>query len=327
MADPDLDSEIFAHCMPSGAQNQASTQAESSLPQKRQRPEQSRPNGRMPGRTHHQKPPFPTYSAPPFQTPPSSGMPSLQPESQIRLLSKIVLKQEEQLSLLRRDTQFVLFMRQDDKSILPALMTAAREWQNRQESSEGQPMQSSKRTVLLNCLLRELLARVQRIAATEQGRESLKKAEWLQNDNAWAYLRWAPKQRRLVVDDSRAPLLHDEAVRTLSELQKSITGDIVTKFNSTVNLARLEEEGSQQAVFHLAISLRGSGAAEVHEQLCKLVGSSITNLAAFSMKRDDLFRPPMVKQLAQMTYGGGGLSPPPHTPPLRMHLMHNISSS
>ena len=325
MADPDLDSEIFAHCMPSGAQNQASTQAESSLPQKRQRPEQSRPNGRMPGRTHHQRPPFPTYSAPPFQTPPSSGMPSLQPESQIRLLSKIVLKQEEQLSLLRRDTQFVLFMRQDDKSILPALMTAAREWQNRQEASEGQPMQSSKRTVLLNCLLRELLARVQRIAATEQGRESLKKAEWLQNDNAWAYLRWAPKQRRLVVDDSRAPLLHDEAVRTLSELQKSITGDIVTKFNSTVNLARLEEEVSTgclpprditswlrcsrgpRAAMQAGGILDHQSSGLQHEE-----GRPVPTTHGKAAGADDVWR--------RRT-----LSSPPHAPPPRMYLMHNIS--
>ena len=93
-----------------------------------------------------------------------------------------------------------------------------------------------------------------------------------------------------------------------------ITGDIVTKFNSTVNLARLEEEGSQQAVFHLAVSLRGSGATEVHEQLCKLVGSSLTHRAACSTKKDDLLRPPQVKQLAQLTYGGG--------PPYPRRLAH-----
>ena len=61
--------------------------------------------------------------------------------------------------------------------------------------------------------------------------------------------------------------------------------------------------------------LRGSGATEVHEQLCKLVGSSLTHLAAFSMKKDDLLRPPQVKQLAQLTYGGGPSLPSPTCPP------------
>eukprot|EP00439_Symbiodinium_sp_Y106_P055998 s1835_g7.t2 len=97
---------------------------------------------------------------------------------------------------------------------------------------------------------RSLAAQDDKSILPEQGRESLKKADWLRNDTAWTYLRWAPKQKRLVVDESREPLLHDEAVPVLSALQKAITGDIVTKFNSTVNLARLEEEGSQQAVFH-----------------------------------------------------------------------------
>ena len=265
--DCDLSSEIFAHCMPSGAQLLSTFQEEGTLPQKRQRPEQGRPHGRMPGRMHQHRPAFSTYSAHHPQSPPPFGTPPSQRENHIRLLSKIVLKQEEQLALLRKDTQFVLFMRQDDKSLLP-----------------------------------------------EQGRESLKTADWLRNDTAWTYLRWAPKQKRLVVDESREPLLHDEAVPVLSALQKAITGDIVTKFNSTVNLARLEEEGSQQAVFHLAVSLRGSGATEVHEQLCKLVGSSLTHLAAFSMKKDDLLRPPQVKQLAQLTYGGG--------PPCPRRLAH-----
>eukprot|EP00439_Symbiodinium_sp_Y106_P047170 s551_g6.t1 len=237
--DSDLSSEIFAHCMPSGAQLLSTFQEEGTLPQKRQHPEQGRTHGRMPGRMHQHRPAFSTYSAHHPQSPPPFGTPlsqrenhirllskivlkqeeqlallrkdtqfvlfmrqddkSILPENHIRLLSKIVLKQEEQLALLRKDTQFVLFMRQDDKSILPALMLAAKEWKTRQETTEGQTPPSSQRTVLLSCLLRELLARVQRIVATEQGRESLKKADWLRNDTAWTYLRWAPKQKRLVV--------------------------------------------------------------------------------------------------------------------------------
>ncbi|CAE7287360.1 unnamed protein product, partial [Symbiodinium necroappetens] len=83
-------------------------------------------------------------------------------DSQMRLLSKIVLKHEEQLAALRKDTQFVLFFRQDDKSILPSLMNVSREWKAKQAAGD-QSIQSSQRTVLISCLLRELLARVQRV--------------------------------------------------------------------------------------------------------------------------------------------------------------------
>ncbi|CAE7837273.1 unnamed protein product [Symbiodinium microadriaticum] len=225
-------------------------------------------------------------------------------DSQLRLISKLLLKHEEQLAALRKDTQFVLFFRQDDKSILPSLMSVSREWKAKQAAGD-QSIQSSQRTVLINCLLRELLARMQRVVATEPGRESLKKAEWLTSSNAWTYMRWSSKLRKLVADETKEPLVHDEAVRIITELQKSMCGEIIHKFQSTVNLAKLEEQGAQQAIFHLAVSLRGSEATEVYDQFRTLAGLSLTNLAGFSMKVDDQLRPPMAQQLAQMTYGGG----------------------
>ena len=82
-------------------------------------------------------------------------------------------------------------------------------------------------------------------------------------------------------------------------------GEIIHKFQSTVNLAKLEEQGAQQAIFHLGVSLRGSEAMDVYEQFRKLTGLSLTNLAGFSMKVDDQARPPMTQQLARMTYSGG----------------------
>ena len=236
----------------------------------------------------------------------------------MRLLSRLVLKHEDQLAALRRDTQFVLFFRQDDKSILPSLMQAARDWKERQAA--GDPaITSSQRTVLINCLLRELLARTQEVTATEPGREALRKAEWLDNNNAWSYLRWAPKQRKLVPNDQKEPLVYDEAIRIITELQKLVTGDIIQKFQSTVNIARLEEEAAQQAVFHLGISLRGSNAAQTYELFHKLAGSALTGLVGFSMKVDDLPRQPLAQQLAQLTYGRGLHQRTPrqiHSPPV-----------
>ncbi|OLP83545.1 hypothetical protein AK812_SmicGene35684 [Symbiodinium microadriaticum] len=288
----DLETEIFEHCMPSGAAEAGTEHAN-----KRARPDIRQANGRR-GR--------PPYHAPLGQSPwrQQSGYQTPAQDSQIRLLSKIVLKHEEQLAALRKDTQFVLFFRQDDKSILPSLMNVSREWKAKQAAGD-QSIQSSQRTVLISCLLRELLARIQRVVATEPGRESLKKAEWLTGSNAWTYMRWSPKLRKLVADVSKEPLVHDEAVRIISELQKSMRGEIIHRFQSTINLAKLEEQGAQQAIFHLGVSLRGSEATEVYEQFRKLAGLSLTSLAGFSMKVDDQQRPPMAQHLAQMTYGGG----------------------
>ena len=296
MGDPEAD--IFAHCMPSGA---AETGAEQAL--KRARPDLRKTPGRQGGRSN-----YPPPSQLPWRPTPASFSAQPAQDSQLGLISKLLLKHEEQLAALRKDTQFVLFFRQDDKSILPSLMSVSREWKAKQAAGD-QSIQSSQRTVLINCLLRELLARMQRVVATEPGRESLKKAEWLTSSNAWTYMRWSSKLRKLVADETKEPLVHDEAVRIITELQKSMRGEVIHKFQSTINLAKLEEQGAQQAIFHLAVSLRGSEATEVYDQFRQLAGLSLTNLAGFSMKVDDQLRPPMAQQLAQMTYGGGRRKP------------------
>ncbi|OLP99129.1 Copia protein [Symbiodinium microadriaticum] len=290
----DHEADIFAHCMPSGAVETGTEQAP-----KRARPDLQKQPGRQGGRSH-----YPSPSQLPWRPTPASFSAQPAQDSQLRLISKLLLKHEEQLAALRKDTQFVLFFRQDDKSILPSLMSVSREWKAKQAAGD-QSIQSSQRTVLINCLLKELLARVQRVVATEPGRDSLKKAEWLTSSNAWTYMRWSSKLRKLVADETKEPLVHDEAVRTITELQKSMRGEIIHKFQSTINLAKLEEQGAQQAIFHLAVSLRGSEATEVYDQFRKLAGLSLTNLAGFSMKVDDQLRPPMAQQLAQLTYGGG----------------------
>ena len=95
------------------------------------------------------------------------------------------------------------------------------------------------------------------MVATPEGRDSLRKAEWITSSNAWTYMRWSSKHRKLVADETREPMVHDEAVRIITELQKQMKGEIIHKFQSTVNLAKLEEQGAQQAIFHLGVSLRG----------------------------------------------------------------------
>ena len=74
------------------------------------------------------------------------------------------------------------------------------------------------RTVLLGCLLQELLARAQRVVATQEGRDTLTKAQWIDAQGAWNYLRWSSQHRKLVINEEREPLTHDEIVRTLNSL-------------------------------------------------------------------------------------------------------------
>ena len=83
-------------------------------------------------------------------------------------------------------------------------------------------------------------------------------------EGQWNYLRWDGRQKRLIPDDKKAPLSHENAVRTITELQGHMTGDIIYRFQSTQALRRLEEEGHNQATFNMTLSLRHPQANEVH---------------------------------------------------------------
>ena len=206
---------------------------------------------------------------------------------------------------LRKDMAYVLFFRQDDKSLVPSLMEVAKEWRERAATATPDPaLHSPLRTVLINCLLKELLQRTQRVTATEAGRADLQKMGWLDIQGHWNYLKWSPQQRRLVLNEARSPVTHDTMVKTITELQASMSGDVIHRFKSKQPMWAIEEEGHSQAVFDLEISLRSTTADEVHMNFGVLAGNAVTNLVGMTMKRDDRPRQPQAQQLAQLVYPG-----------------------
>lgn len=165
---------------------------------------------------------------------------------------------------------------------------------------------SPLKTILMGCLLKELLARLQKVTSTEPGRASLQKAKWITAEGSWNYLRWSPRDRRLILDESKEPLTHAEATRILSALHEQMSGTIIQHFQSTQPLWRLSEQGHQQATFQLEIALRGATAEETWTHFRTLCGSAITNLAGFSMKVDDLPRQHLARELASLTMWEAG---------------------
>ncbi|CAE7369550.1 unnamed protein product, partial [Symbiodinium microadriaticum] len=290
-----IEADIFRHCMPFGqalatSGDQQDTQQNPPLgTNKRQRP-------LWPPQRRQQRM-TPTQFPATYQAAPAS---SLQ-DPTVQIMGKLLLKHESFLSNLRKDMGYVMFFKQDQHSILPALMAVAKA--NREKAEAGSTeVQSPLRTLLLNCLLKELIQRAQKVSATEEGRASLQQAKWLNSEGQWNYLRWDSKQRCLVPDTRRAPLLHENAIRTLDELQSHMSGEIIHRFQSTQGLQRIEEEGHQQATFSLIISLRHPSADDVHSGFGVLSGNALTSLVGMSMKKDDLPQQHLAKLLGQEIY-------------------------
>jgi len=185
--------------------------------------------------------------------------------------------------------------------VLPNLMEVSKA--NKEKTAAGSTeVRSPLRTLLLNCLLKELLQRTQKVAATAEGRSSLQQAQWMNSGGHWNYMRWNSQQRCLVPDTRREPLTHENAVRTITELQAQMSGEIIHRFQSTQSLFRIEEEGHQQATFSLVISLRHPAAADVHSSFGILQGNALASLVGMSMKKDDLPQQHLAKLLNQEVY-------------------------
>eukprot|EP00439_Symbiodinium_sp_Y106_P029925 s7098_g3.t1 len=206
-------------------------------------------------------------------------------------MSKVVLQQADALQLLQLDRGFMMFLKQDARSILPSLLNMSREW--RQKKEQGDPtLVSPLRTILLAGLLKEMLQRLQAISATAEGRKSAQAAGWMTEGGDWNYLKWCAKSKRLLTDASKPALQHTEAVRLLNMLYSNMKGDIVLNFYSTQGMQRLEEQGATSAAFKLEISLRGQDATGVHEALVKFINNASTGLIGMSLRREKRDRGP-----------------------------------
>eukprot|EP00439_Symbiodinium_sp_Y106_P019142 s8220_g2.t1 len=221
------EAEIFAHCW-EGHQDLLLTPDGRS--QKRPRPEY--PQRWQNPRQQPFRPPFGNHYG---------QHPRQPPQNPLRLLTRVVLQQEEVISRLRHDKAFMLFMKQTEEGTLGSLMKVANEWhrQKTQDTSVVRSPMRPRRTKL------EI------------------KAEWLTASSEWTYKTWCHTERRLKLDSKRTPLQHTEAVRILSWLLEHLSGEVIQRFGSTVQLPKLGQQGAQMATFALEISLRGPTAQEM----------------------------------------------------------------
>ena len=290
---------IFANCWSEPPEYLLSPNASPLSPdnrsQKRPRPNQQPP--RWPGRH------LPSYQGPRGNPFGSNSYDPRPPPSQdpVRLLTQVVLQQEQTISRLRHEKAFVLFMRQGEDGTLGALVRVAREWNNK-KSQENPTVRSPLRTVLLSSMAGELLKLAQQAVATEENKQKMIKAEWLTANSEWNYRTWNHAERRLVVDTARPPLQHAEIVRILNHLLEHLTGEAIQRFNSTVTLPKLEQQGANIATFALEVSLRGQAAAELYTNFERLCGNSVMSLIGVSMKKDTLPQTPAAKRLANLFY-------------------------
>ncbi|CAE7712740.1 pol [Symbiodinium necroappetens] len=282
------ETDIFAYVNFTSQRDRQETPPEN-LPNKRPRPEQSATRSRRNPRQQGGRP--------------SGGGGAKAPSLEtVRTLTKIVIRQEDQLAELRGDKGFFLFLKEEPEvSVIPALIQISKDWHARQDAGDT-TLQSPLRTLLMACLVRRLRELIVLMTATPESVKRLQTAEWMDQAEEWTFFKWSHQEKKLVRHPERGTIAQPALLEIVDYLLANLKGEVVQKFTSKQKLYEMEEESPTTATFFMSISLRGPVAQKVHECLVQLIGVSALMLVGASLKREIPRRSPMVQQLAEAVF-------------------------
>ncbi|CAE7517259.1 unnamed protein product [Symbiodinium microadriaticum] len=285
---PEADIFRYVNFQNSTSQRGQGSDTSEGQPAKRPRPEQpaatrQRRHQKQPGR------PFGASAPGPHQ-------------DTIKTLTKVIVRQEDQLAELRGDKGFCLFLREDPEvSILPALIQISKDWHARQDARDA-TLKSPLRTLLMACLIRRLRELMVLMTSTPESVKKLQAAEWMNQAEEWTYFKWSHADKRLVRDTTKEAIAQPLLLEKIDYLLENLRGDVVQKFTSRPRLNEVGDTNATTALFFLSISLRGPVAQQVHEHLVQLIGVSALMLIGASLKREIPRRAAIVQQLAEAVF-------------------------
>ncbi|CAE7254236.1 unnamed protein product, partial [Symbiodinium sp. CCMP2592] len=186
--------------------------------------------------------------------------PSGRADPLILSLARAVVRQEEELKVLKQDPSIVMWLRPGEYGILHHLYVTARAFkQKQQENPMWAPGQQPLRTVMAIALFREMEARVNKVLGDESLQKKAAYMGWRDPATGWRYQRWNPTLKHLEVDSSRNPLTDQQVLQAFQLLYKSLDQDSVTRFSCT---RKVTETMTNQATFLMDISVRTPAAME-----------------------------------------------------------------
>jgi len=214
-------------------------------------------------------------------------------------MTRAVLRHEADLTLLRADTSFVLFIDISEHSCLQLVKDSAANWQ---ELFTAGQVTIPLKTALMGCIVKTLRDKMETLQTDEEQQGRCRDAGWLKEgrtalDPAWVYHAWDPQAKQQIVAPQQ-PRSHSELLKDLNTLAKFLPVEgVLLRFRSTKNLQdKLEGE---VVPFMATMSLRMQAAHEVHEILCRLSRNACCKLLGMRIKPERGSRSQMSKTIEQ----------------------------
>ena len=223
------------------------------------------------------------------------------------LLTRLCLRQEDDLAATRADSAFLLYM-----ETRPDMNTAsgpyqpftnhffgiAQKWQKVKEETPTK-LDLSLRSTLLLAYMTEFQERL-RHALEPNNKETSVKAGWLQETPGappcWTYAKWDATKKESILDTSKPPVTHskvlDAVARSLTLLGNS---SLIHRFRATRPLA--QEYEANILTFLLLVSNRSAEADQLFSTMELLTDCNATQLMRTRFAKERLRRQPLAQAL------------------------------
>ncbi|CAE7384181.1 unnamed protein product [Symbiodinium natans] len=220
----------------------------------------------------------------------------------VKMMARLSVRQADQLSILKLDTTYVLFLKtQGAMSITKDLWAMGNRWHEQKEQTP-QDITMPLRNTLFSCLLRSLDLRLQALQEKEDARVQARSLHLLQDREdhvlAFNYMQWDSQTRQYLVKKDREPLALTELRRDIATMQANLAHPrVVNRFHA---MRKLTEDLSGDVLpMHLEIGLRSQVAHQVFDCLDKWCHSGAFHLISATLRHERLGRDGLVSSLVK----------------------------
>ena len=188
-----------------------------------------------------------------------------------------MLKQQEELQVLRQDTAFILFMKPGENSAMSHLYKTAVSFKSKLEADpQWKVGQLPLRMVLAVALFKELVDRLNQVLASQDRLKKIMDQGW-RDEAGWRFQRWNPTLKVLETDTARAPMPDDQMLDHLATILQCLKHPIVNRFRCK---RKLTETMTTQAIFVMNVSLRSPSSTLLWDTLRTLQNNAVFQLLA-----------------------------------------------
>ena len=220
-------------------------------------------------------------------------------EHQGSLLSKMALRHEDGLNMLRAEVSFVIHAKIGCESrIAGALHRVQAAWRDMKKNNP-EKLERPMRSTLILCLFEEILSRVKRLPSDEKALGEFKAHGWISEDlNFWPVLAWDSDSKKLLPVKSYPGLPTAVSVDHLKAVIRHSTGDYaLTRFHPVRPIS--DSMTGVSVVFLLQTGLASESAQQLGLHLRALCMNSALQLRGCSLKPDRAQRSNMAAQISK----------------------------